>query len=53
MVGFSPFGSPDLPWGAKLPHILADPGLAAIAARHARTPAQASSGIGSLKLSAG
>jgi len=40
MVGFSPFGSPDLPWGAKLPHILADPGLAAIAARHARTPAQ-------------
>merc|ERR1712192_91651 len=24
MVAFSPFGSPDLPWGEKLPHNLAD-----------------------------
>jgi len=31
MVGYSPFGSPDLPWGEKLPHILVDPTLLRIA----------------------
>jgi len=40
MVGFSPFGSPDLPWGEKLPHILADPTLKEIATRLEKSPAQ-------------
>lgn len=31
MVGYSPFGSPDLPWGKPLPHILVDPILERIA----------------------
>lgn len=40
MVAFSPFGSPDLPWGAKLPHILVDPTLKEIADRVDHSPAQ-------------
>jgi len=40
MVAYSPFGSPDLPWGAKLPHILADPSLKALATKLGRSPAQ-------------
>jgi len=40
MVAFSPFGSPDLPWGAKLPHILADPTLKEIAERVGHSSAQ-------------
>jgi len=40
MVAFSPFGSPDLPWGAKLPHILADPTLKEIGARVGHSTAQ-------------
>merc|ERR1712215_384602 len=40
MVAFSPFGSPDLPWGAKLPHILADTTLNTIATRLGHSPAQ-------------
>jgi len=40
MVAFSPFGSPDLPWGAKLPHILADPTLAEIGGRVGHSTAQ-------------
>jgi len=33
MVAYSPFGSPDLPWGEKLPHLLIDPVLKGIADR--------------------
>jgi len=40
LVGFSPFGSPDLPWGEKMPHILADPTLKEIATRLGKSPAQ-------------
>jgi len=40
MVAFSPFGSPDLPWGEKLPHILAEPRLVELAQRLNRSPAQ-------------
>lgn len=40
LVAFSPFGSPDLPWGERLPHILADPRLAELARSTGRTPAQ-------------
>jgi diketogulonate reductase-like aldo/keto reductase len=40
MIAFSPFGSPDLPWGEKLPHILVDPAIQAIADEHKRSPAQ-------------
>merc|ERR1711892_1021395 len=40
MVAFSPFGSPDLPWGAKLPHLLADPTLKEIAERVGHSSAQ-------------
>ena len=40
MVAFSPFGSPDLPWGAKLPHILADPILKGISDRVGHSTAQ-------------
>jgi len=39
-VAFSPLGSPDLPWGEKLPHILADPVINKIAQKHRRSPAQ-------------
>ena len=39
MIGFSPFGSPDLPWGEKMPHILVDPVLKAIAQKHKRSTA--------------
>merc|ERR1712226_239575 len=39
-VAFSPLGSPDLPWGEKLPHILADPIINKIAQKHKRSPAQ-------------
>merc|ERR1719273_564995 len=39
-VAFSPLGSPDLPWGEKLPHILADPVINKIAKKHRRSPAQ-------------
>jgi len=39
-VAFSPFGSPDLPWGEKLPHILAEPKLVELAKRLKRSPAQ-------------
>ncbi len=40
MVGYSPFGSPDLPWGEKLPHLLAEPALAQVARKHGRSVAQ-------------
>jgi len=40
LVAFSPFGSPDLPWGEKLPHILADPTLREIGTRLGHSPAQ-------------
>lgn len=40
LVGFSPFGSPDLPWGTKMPHILADPTLREVATRVGHSPAQ-------------
>jgi len=40
MVAFSPFGSPDLPWGEMLPHILADSKLLEVAASVQRSPAQ-------------
>ena len=39
MVGFSSFGSPDLPWGEKLPHILVDETLKEIAKKHNQTTA--------------
>ena len=39
MIAYSPFGSPDLPWGEKLPHILIDPVLKRIAAKHKRSTA--------------
>jgi len=39
MIAYSPFGSPDLPWGEKLPHILVDPVLKRIAAKHQRSTA--------------
>jgi hypothetical protein len=31
MIAFSPFGSPDLPWGEKLPHILEENAIKEIA----------------------
>jgi len=40
MVGYSPFGSPDLPWGRKLPHILVDPTLVKIAEELGKSTAQ-------------
>ena len=40
MIAYSPFGSPDLPWGEKLPHILVDPTLKKIAAKYERSTAQ-------------
>ena len=40
MIAYSPFGSPDLPWGEKLPHILVDPTLKKIAAKYDRSTAQ-------------
>ena len=45
MVAFSPFGSPDLPWGAKLPHILADPTLKTISSRVDHSSAQVRGGV--------
>ena len=44
MIGYSPFGSPDLPWGrTDLPHILADPTLKEIASRYQKSTAQGGS----------
>ena len=40
MCGYSPFGSPDLPWGEKLPHVLVDPTLMEIAKKYERSTAQ-------------
>ena len=40
MIAFSPFGSPDLPWGEKLPHLLLDPVLTSIAEQKGRSTAQ-------------
>ena len=40
MIGYSSFGSPDLPWGEKLPHLLADPGLKKVADKHGRSVPQ-------------
>ncbi len=40
MIGYSSFGSPDLPWGEKLPHLLADPGLKKVAEKHGRSVPQ-------------
>lgn len=40
MIAFSPFGSPDLPWGEKMPHILDDPIIEKIADKHQRSSAQ-------------
>ena len=39
MIAYSPFGSPDLPWGEKMSHILIDPVLKGIAAKHQRSTA--------------
>ncbi len=39
-VGYSPFGSPDLPWGEKMPHLLLDETLNKIATKHKTTPAR-------------
>ena len=39
MIGFSPFGSPDLPWGQKLPPILEEDTIKSIAESKGRTPA--------------
>ena len=39
MVAYSPFGSPDLPWGEKMPHILVDPVLKRIGEKHQRSTA--------------
>lgn len=39
MVAYSPFGSPDLPWGEKMPHILVDPVLKKIGEKHQRSTA--------------
>jgi len=39
MVAYSPFGSPDLPWGEKLPHVLTDPVLKTIGEKHERSTA--------------
>jgi len=41
MIGYSPFGSPDLPWGrTDLPHILADPTLQEISKQVGKSTAQ-------------
>ncbi len=40
MEAYSPFGSPDLPWGVKMPHILEDETLKGVAAKHGRSTAQ-------------
>jgi len=40
MVGYSPFGSPDLPWGKKLAHILVEPILEKIAKEVNKSTAQ-------------
>ena len=41
MIGYSPFGSPDLPWGrTDLPHILVDPTLQEIAKEVGKSTAQ-------------
>ena len=40
MIAYSPFGSPDLPWGEKMPHILVDPVLKRIAHKYQRSTAQ-------------
>jgi diketogulonate reductase-like aldo/keto reductase len=39
MIAFSPFGSPDLPWGEKLPPILEEKVIKEIAENLNRTPA--------------
>ena len=39
MIAYSPFGSPDLPWGEKMPHVLADPVLKGIAEKYDRSTA--------------
>ncbi|CAG0896059.1 unnamed protein product [Cyprideis torosa] len=41
LQAFSPFGSPDLPWGrTDLPHLLQDPTIKRIADSYGRSPAQ-------------
>jgi len=41
MIGYSPFGSPDLPWGrTDLPHILADTTLQEISKQVGKSTAQ-------------
>jgi diketogulonate reductase-like aldo/keto reductase len=39
MIAFSPFGSPDLPWGEKLPHILDEDIVKEIGEHLKRSPA--------------
>ena len=39
MIGYSSFGSPDLPWGEKLPHLLVDPELKKLADKHGKSTA--------------
>ena len=40
MTAYAPLGSPSKPWDSAVPNLLSDPSVAAIAARHAKTPAQ-------------
>jgi len=40
LTAYAPLGSPSKPWDSAVPNLLSDTSVAAIAARHAKTPAQ-------------